>query len=443
MTGALSYRIAYEAPSRMWERYLTDPSRLVIVLLTTFMLGYGARRDNGSPFTMAIFEPFAGGAMSAIEIFIALIIALEFFRRLMLNQWWLERSPVSAAVVGVGIISCLYPALRMFLVEGTMRVAFEMFHLPMMIAMVFVWLFVYRREELPAMLSMVLAAGLFKAVEGVSIFVQVGLGWGLLTGWRDGMLLTLMMVGPLLAFAIKPEGDRTYNRIRIFLFASLPLSTIAFMGSLRRSYMLGVVLIVLVLAFYLKKSERRALVKILPLVLVMAAISMAMVGWGAFIERFSMLSTPSSEGSATYRVFELYNVTQMVLERPYFGWPMAAPIENYTLLDIPPISTIMPHNIYLYVIWRSGILGLVAWLVLIVGLVRMHLRTIRAAQTPFERFTAFLLATSTGLVIFTGFTTPVAADRLQIFYPFIIVMTGFLPGAWSPRKLKRLAEKRT
>ena len=66
MTGTLSYRVAYETPSRMWERYLSDPSRLVIVLLTTFMLGYGARRDNGSPFTMALFEPFAGGATVAV-----------------------------------------------------------------------------------------------------------------------------------------------------------------------------------------------------------------------------------------------------------------------------------------------------------------------------------------------------------------------------------------
>jgi O-antigen ligase len=427
----------------MWGRYLTDPTRLVIVLLTTFMLGYGARRDNGSPFTMTIFEPFAGGAMSAFEIFIVLIIALEFLRRLMVNQWWIERSPVSASVAGVGVIACLYPALRMFMVEGTMRVSFEMFHLPMMIAMVFVWLFIFRREELPAMLSMVLAAGLFKAVEGVSIFVKVGLGWGLLTGWRDGMLLTLMMVGPLFAFAIKPEGDRTYDRIRKFLFASLPLSSIAFMGSLRRSYMLGVVLILVVLSFYLRRQERRALLRILPLVLVLAAISMAMVGWGEFIQRFSMLSTPASEGSAAYRVFELYNVTQMVLEHPFIGWPMAAPIINYTLMDIPPISTIMPHNIYLYIIWRSGILGLIAWIVLLVGLVRMHLRTIRSSRTPFERFVAFLLATSTGLAIFTGFTTPLAADRLQIFYPFIIVMTGFLPGAWSQKKLKNLVEKRT
>jgi O-antigen ligase len=427
----------------MWERYLTDPSRLVIVLLTTFMLGYGARRDNGSPFTMALFEPFSGGAMSAIEIFIVLIIALEFLRRLMLNHWWIERSPVTAAVIGVGITACLYPALRMFIVEGTMRVSFEMFHLPMMIAMVFVWLFVFRREELPAMLSMVLAAGLFKAVEGVSIFVKVGLGWGLLTGWRDGMLLTLMMVGPLLAFAIKPEGDETYNRIRKFLFTCLPLTTIAFMGSLRRSYMLGVVVILIVLAFFLKRRERRALVRILPLVLVMAAVSMVMVGWGEFIQRFSMLSTPSTEGSAAYRVFELYNVSQMVLERPFFGWPMAAPIQNYTMLELPPFSTIMPHNIYLYIIWRSGIFGLVAWMVLLIGLARMHLRTIRAAQTPFERFVSFLLATSTGLAILTGFTTPLAADRLQIFYPFIIVMTGFLPGAWPQRKLRQLVEKRT
>jgi O-antigen ligase len=257
------------------------------------------------------------------------------------------------------------------------------------------------------------------------------------------MLLTLMIVGALLAFAIKPESDVVYGRIRKFVFAALPLSTLSFMGSLRRSYMLSVVVAMIILAFYMRPQERRALRKILPPVLILAAVSMAMVGWGEFINRMSVLSAPSTEGSAAYRVLELYNVGNMVLEHPIIGWPLGSEIHNYTLLEIPPISTLMPHNIYLYTIWRGGILGLLSWIVLLIALSRMHIRTLRAAQTPFERFVAYLLATSTILVIFTGFTTPVAGDRMQIFYPFIMVMTGFLPGAWPAKRLRRLLAKRT
>jgi O-antigen ligase len=96
------------------------------------------------------------------------------------------------------------------------------------------------------------------------------------------------------------------------------------------------------------------------------------------------------------------------------------------------------HNVYVYVLWRSGIIGLMFWIAMLTAIIRMHFRTIRASRTPFERFVAFWLATSSLLVVVSGFFTPVAADHLQLLYPFLLVMTGFLPGAWSQRMLHRL-----
>jgi hypothetical protein len=64
-------------------------------------------------------------------------------------------------------------------------------------------------------------------------------------------------------------------------------------------------------------------------------------------------------------------------------------------------------------------------------------RTVRASRRPMERFLAFWLTAATVLTVLTGFTTPVYADRLQLFLPFLIVMLGYMPGAWPKRALRR------
>ena len=35
---------------------------------------------------------------------------------------------------------------------------------------------------------------------------------------------------------------------------------------------------------------------------------------------------------------------------------------------------------------------------------------------------------------------PIGADRLKWFYPFLVVMTSYLPGAWPERKRAPAAE---
>jgi O-antigen ligase len=202
--------------------------------------------------------------------------------------------------------------------------------------------------------------------------------------------------------------------------------------------MIGVVIAIVMLLFVLQAEERRRLRKILPLVIVLILGSMVLLNFGEFVARFTAISEPTREGSAAYRVFEIYNVWHMVLERPIFGWPMGTNIRNYTLVDLPVFSSLMPHNIYLYVLYRGGIFGLIAWIGLLVALVRMHYRTIRAASTPLERFLSLWLACGTLVIIMAGFTAAIWNDHLQHFYPFLVVMASFLPGSWPRRKLEML-----
>ncbi len=419
---------------QMLRRYALDPARLATIVLSTLVLGYGARIDNHSPFTVWFLESLIGASITGIEMVVALILILEVIRRLVLRDYWFNRSPVSRPMLWVIIVLGLIPYLRMLVSSGQLRYSLEVLETPGVALAFFLWLQVFRRDDLKLMFWMVIAAGLFKSIEGVSIFLTVGLGWGLLTDWRDAMLLASTVLAGFFAFVIKPGDDPAYARLRHVIFAILPVAMFTFIGSTRRSFVLGIVAAVFALAFLLRKEERRKVfVKALPLIVVCGGVAMVLIGSSAFVDRLSNISDPTQEHSATYRLLEIYNVSHMILQKPIFGWPFGVPWKNFTLLEIENLSPVVPHNTYLYVLWRGGAVGLIFWLWLLVSLVRMHLRTIRAASAPFERFLAFWLASATVSVIVAGFTMSIGAGRLKYFYPFLVVMTSYLPGAWPRR----------
>ncbi len=443
---AVGLRAGYFTASELWSRYFTDPVRLATILLTTLVLGYGSRIENGSPFIVPFLETIWGVTFTGIELVILTILLLEIVRRLMLGDGTIERTRLALPMLWVMLILGVVPYIRMIIVENGFRFPLELLETPWLVGSFFIWLLIYRREDLYLMLWMVMIAGLYKSVEGVAVYVHYGLDWGLLTGWRDAMLLMMTVLGAFFAYVIRPEGDRLYRRVRIFFLALAPLSMFSFIGSSRRSFTIGAVLAILILLYYFSKQERsRIYSKALPLLVVVGIGAMGALGSTQLIGRLAMASEVGVESSATYRLIELYNVWLDVMERPVFGWPMGRTWVNNTLLEVERQSNVMPHNTYLYMLWRGGIVGLLFWLWLLVVLVRMHHRTIRAARTPMERFMALWLASGTIALIIATFTIPISADRLKNFFPFVLVMTSYLPGAWGlkrgePRLASPIAE---
>jgi O-antigen ligase len=430
---------AYAAPSRVVGDYFADPVRLFIVAVVVLTLGYGARVDNGSPFQLQFLEPIVGNAFSLLEMLLMAILGLELIRRITIGDFWIERSPVSRRVMIVGVVCCLYPLLHMLVVEGGFRLPLELLYLPAFVATFFLYLFLFRRSELPVMIWMVIIAGSYKFIEGFAVWLRWGISWGLLTSWRDGLLLGMMAVGGVIALLIKSDGDETYARIRRAFIWLLPIATIMFMASMRRSYMLGIAAALPVLIVMLRGRERRAAI-ILSLLFVVASTGVVLTMGMDFGERVtSSVSDPSKEGSSAYRLLELYNVGMMILERPLTGWPMGTITRNATSIEFDNVSSLMPHNIYMYTLLRAGIWGLLAWGAMFWGVLRMNIRTVRAARRPLDRFASLWLLTTTICVIVGGFTSPVVADRLQLFLAFPFVMGSFLPGAW-PSKRGRAAD---
>lgn len=427
---------SYAAPGRVVGDYLSDPVRLFSIVVVLVVLGYGSRGDNMSPMLVSFLEPVFGNVFSMVEALLIVVAGLELMRRIAIGDYWVDRSPISRQVMFVGIVVCAYPLMHMFIVEGGLRFPLELMFMPVFIATFFLYLFLFRRTELPVMIWLVVIAGCYKLLEGAVVFANWGISWGLLTGWRDGLLLSMMAMGGVIALMIRSDGDETYTRIRRVLIWLLPLSTAIFMGSMRRSYMLGIALALPMIIYLVRGRERRTAI-VVSVVFVIAAAAVIVVMGTDFGDRVtSSVSDPSKEGSSAYRLLEIYNVTMMIMERPLTGWPMGAMTRNATGIDFVNVSGLVPHNVYLYTMLRAGILGLVAWCFLMWSSFRMNLRTVRAARRPLERFLSLWLLSTTICMIASGFTSPVIADRLQLFLAFPLVMASFLPGAWPLRKTK-------
>ncbi len=422
---------AYVPPSVMLREYLADPIRGAIVLGVTIVLGYGVRRGLGSPLSFRFMEPFAG-TVSAIELIIITVVLVEFFRRIVLDDFSIERSPLSRPMWLVGLTMCVIPYVRMVFTEGGIRVPYEIMFLPAAVATFFIWKFVFRRQELMVMVWIVLACGLYKLFEGVLLFLTSTVGWGLLTGWRDAMLITMIVLGGFFAFIIRPDpDDEVYRRVRSFLMWVLPLAVWVTMLSMRRTYMVGAMVSIPALFFFIPRRERRRATAMLVAMFLLGTASLAITGAGMFFTRMTGLVEPTTEGSAAYRLLETYNAIQMVKERPIVGWPMGASARNYTNIDFNLVSALIPHDIYLYMMLRGGIFGLASWLLVIGTACLIAYRALRAARTSRERFLALWLSSSVILLIMAGFTTPLVGDRNHYFFPFILVMLSYLPGVWG------------
>lgn len=418
-------------PIVVWRRSLPDPVRTLQICLLVVVLGYGARQDNNSPFIIPILENVIGSTFTGIEIVLLLIALLELVRRLAWRDPYLNRTPVRWPLWGVTILLAVTPYLRMLFYENGFRFPLELTGFPVFVATLFLYSQIFRRNEVAIMAWLIFLAGLYKSIEGVVIYQTVGLGWGLLTGWRDAALLTMMVVGAMIAWIVRPESDRVYRTLRRALFLAIPIALFTFTNSTRRSYILGAIVSLVIILFYLHAREKRRLLKVVPVVVATVLAAAFMTGTNQFLERMSVLSNPSSEGSSAYRLVEVFNITQEISERPLFGWPFGQIWRNFTVIEFENVSNVMPHNTYLYVAWRSGLVGLSVWLWFLVVLLRAHHRTVRQARRPLERFLALWGMSCTVSVIIAGFTMSAVADRLQTFFPFVIAMSILLPGALS------------
>lgn len=407
--------------------YLNDPLKIFIIFLTWFIVAYGARIGNDSPLTYYPLEAIVG-QLNLNHIAIMVVICVELIRRTYLKKFQIPYLPYQRENIILFLVMVMYPMLGMFIKENQFRIPYEIVGMPVFILSSYLWAVCFEKHDLYLLVWIVFFAGLFKSIEGILIYFTIGIKWGLLTGWRDGLLQCLMVAGAIFAFAIKPNGEKEYLILRRGFFIALPFTLFTFINSIRRTFMLSLVIAILTLMFSLPKKEMVKIFSFFLAVLVGGVlVAVTFIDSEQLTLRITNMSDPSQEGSSAYRLIEVYNVWNMVKERPFTGYPMGTKNVNYTNISFENVSSLMPHNTYLYMLYRAGVWGLLAWLLFLFAVIKMHYKKIKNANNQFQKFIAFWLASATIAIVPAGFVIPTQADKLEFFLPFIFVMASFLP----------------
>ena len=436
MTRAALYRTIEQHGELVRARFIGDPFGLLMVAIGLILLGYGEVNLMYTPLRIELLEPWTGAVFGGIEVLSILLALLAVARRTVTGDFYVTPTPISAPMIAVGVILALIPWMRMVATEGGLRLPFEANFIPFMVLLFFAWRWMLHPSDVRLVAWMILAATLYKCFEGILIFTVNDVVWGALTGWRDGMLLSLGVSGALIAYVIKPDGEEWYRRFRKFLLVVAPVIIFVFVLAMRRSYFLSVAASLPFLWYQLRGGERKTLLVALVIASPLLLGAAATFGLDAISTRLGNIAAPSEEGSTAWRLIEYYNVTQMILERPFFGWPLGIKFINVTGIELPESNSLMPHNSYLYALLRGGIVGLLAWLWFLKRGVSMTLGAIRSAPTAGYRFLGTWMYVMVLFTIFSGFTSPVLGSRLTILIPLCMVLAGLLPGADYRRSSK-------
>ncbi len=419
------------------QRFLRDPLGLVMVLIGLILIGYGEVNLQYTPLRFPILEAWYGGAFGGVEVLIFVLLLFAVIRRIVARDYEITPSRMTLPILGMGLLLAAIPWVRMIVGGGGFKIPFEANFIPFMVLMFFVWRLVFHPSDVRLIAWMILAATLYKCVEGLLIFSLNTAVWGALTGWRDGMLLALGVSGALIAFVIRPDRDDWYRRFRRVLLLVAPLIAIVFVLAMRRSYFLALALSLPVVFARLRPSERKGLLVALAILSPLLVVGAATFGFDSLSMRIGSISTPTEEGSAAWRLLEFYNVIQMIGAKPFFGWPLGVEFINVTGINLPEINSLMPHNSYLYAMLRGGVVGLIAWVWVLVRMVRSCSSAIRHAPSAAYRFLALWMMTLALMTIFSGVTSPVFASRLTNLIPLCLVLISFLPGAFYRRRGER------
>ena len=429
--------IAINRGRSIHERFLYDPVGLLALVLGGFIMGYGDVGQLVTPFRIAAFEAWAGAVFSGVEVIMLTLLGLGILRRTVTKDFYVTPSRLTMPMLWLTLITILMPYLRMVVTEGGFRIPFEANFMPFFVIMFVAWRLLFHPSDIRLMCWIIIVATAYKSIEGIAIWFSNDVVWGVLTGWRDGMLLSMAFSAAIICFIIKPSSNEIwYARIRTAFFVLAPFAIFVFVTSMRRSYMLGLLMTIPILYFYLKKPEKKRLFTITLLLAPIFLASVFVFGIDSFTSRLTGIIEPSQESSAAWRLIEYYNTVQMIYQKPIFGWPWGVNFINFTAIDLPSINTLMPHNAYLYMLLRAGVIGLGVWIWVLVVMVRMNLNAIRHAPTPGYRFLALWMLSGSLLVILGALTNPIFASKLTILIPFCMAMSSFLPGAYSKGKGK-------
>lgn len=255
--------------------------------------------------------------------------------------------------------------------------------------------------------------------------------WALYGGWGDTFVF-LMYLALFLAYWVAKRDARALRWLAWFLVPVL----LAFLLSMRRSFLLGAfAMLIALLALFPK--ERKKVLWISSTIVLVGFVSLLASGQAdRFIARVSLLTRPWQDASLLYRVVEFANVWENAKRHLLFGLPLGTPWKAYYQLPLPVLNPIGSHNTYLNILLRTGLLGLTAF-----GLASWKFLSALwpAATRPgqsFWRVVAIWALLVEVAFLVSAFTAPLFEDKISFLFGTALGVGAYVmhlsPRVWGP-----------
>lgn len=379
----------------------------IFVLALIFGSGLGAATNNFYPASWN----HLGGPNSSVTIDqLALLfvlgggIVLRFARSSISVRW----NPMNKAMMLL-FLWFVVSYLRMVIVEGGFRIPFEFFTATLFLSY-FTALVLFPPEESGLLFKFVLLGGFIKGLEAClasALLPAPDMAWSAATLWRDGFIFGMFIIAWIAVYAYRRD---LAPRFFWLLSASLLFVAVAFIISIRRSFIVALPLACIPMAIGMRGTARKRLVWALVFLIAVGALAVFWMSSVRFAERLSVIGNPMDEKSASYRLFEIHSVWLTILDAPWFGYPMATPwvIHGYFPYDV--LSPLQSHNMYFNYLLRGGVFGLSIFLFFALSLYRSVYVAIRDSTITEDRMIAIVLVGWITMFFIAGNTAPILTE---------------------------------
>ena len=358
------------------------------------------------------------------ELVLLLTLVLLIMERMLSGDLTFSRSYFSAPIMLMGF-ALVFSWIHGMIIRQQFTYVYEGHESIMIVPSFYIILNIFRsKEERKLLLVLFLFATIMKSADStwVKFFSSdTQKSWGTVLFWRDGFLLCMGIVGSLI---IIQYNGKQFRWLRTTMICFFPLILYGLIVSYRRTFFLALLASAIAMFITIGKGRRKKQAWIFLGLLVCTLIFVFVTDPVGIIARtVGGVFQPKEEGSSYIRLMEYPNILQNIYHNPIFGVPIGTQwFQYYRMPVFANFTTLGCHNTYLYWPLRTGIIGTIGFLWLLLRIWKALIINTALQRTEEDFLMNQILIHSMIVYNFASFFGLMYSDAMNIMTGFILIM---------------------
>ncbi len=379
---------------------------------------------SGSIFQLNFVATLLPSPLYLHELFLAITLALLLVERVINGDLTFSRSYFSGPILLMGF-ALVFSWIRGMIIRQEFTYVYEAHESILIVISFYIILNIFRsKEERKVLLILFFFATIMKAADSTWIkFFSTSeeKGWGTVLFWRDGFLLCM---GIVIALIITQYRGKQLKWLRTTMLWFSPFIMYGLIVSYRRTFFIALFVSAVTMFITIGKGRRKKHAWIFVALLIGTVIFVfATDPVGIIARTVGGIFQPQEEGSSYIRLMEYPNILQNIYHNPIFGVPIGTQWFQYYKMPIfANYTTLGCHNTYLYWPLRTGIIGTIGFLWILLRIWKSLIVNIALQKTEEDFLMNQLLIHSIIVYNTASFFGLMYADAMGIMTSFILVM---------------------